>query len=205
MTIWLARVLAKANLADTILKVFCAADDFDFDAHEVNRKIAAIKFWESHSIFLGSDDHLGVAFFGAIDGIENFLLRESMMVGESFAVGDFRPKLDEAFLKTFRLSDCAECGDFFASEKIQRLSIICIEGVLKIERVVDAFNDSSLWIMLDDQFAERSGLTIALGDENGGGALDMGNRLSKCAARKQMPVAEWQLAIDENDVVSTPS
>ena len=58
--------------------------DFDFDAHEINREVAPINFREAHGVFLRRDDRLCLAFFGAIDRIDNFLLREAMMVGKTF-------------------------------------------------------------------------------------------------------------------------
>jgi hypothetical protein len=38
---------AETDFADAILKVVGAADDFDFDAHEIDRQVAPVNFGES--------------------------------------------------------------------------------------------------------------------------------------------------------------
>jgi hypothetical protein len=76
--------LTKTDFADAVLKVIGAADYLDFDAHEINRQVAPVNFGESHGILLRGDDGVGLAFFGAVDDVEYFLLREAVMVGKTF-------------------------------------------------------------------------------------------------------------------------
>jgi hypothetical protein len=75
---------AEADLADAILKVFGALEDFYFDAHEIDRQIAAIDFGEAHGVLLRGNDGDGLAFFAAVDRIQDFLLRKTVMIGEAF-------------------------------------------------------------------------------------------------------------------------
>jgi hypothetical protein len=75
---------AKTNFAHTIIKVPGAAQDFDFHAHEINGQIAAVQLGEADGVFLGGDDDMGLAFYAAIDGVEDFLLGEAVVIGEAF-------------------------------------------------------------------------------------------------------------------------
>src|SRR5262249_47737997 len=75
-------MLSKADFADAILKVFCPTEDFDFDAHEVNGKIAPINFGKANRVLLRGDDGFGELLFAAVDDFDDFELGESMMIGE---------------------------------------------------------------------------------------------------------------------------
>jgi len=75
---------SETDFADAILEVVCAADDFDFDAHEIDRQVSPVNFGEAHGVLLRGDDDLGLALFAAVDGVQDFLLREAVMVGEAF-------------------------------------------------------------------------------------------------------------------------
>jgi hypothetical protein len=77
-------ISAETDFADAILKVAGAADDFYFDADEINRQIAPVNFRETHGVLLRGDDDFGLPLFCAIDDVQNFLLREAVMVGEAF-------------------------------------------------------------------------------------------------------------------------
>src|SRR5208283_6067101 len=99
---------AETDFADAILKVVRAADDLDFDAHEINRQVAPVEFREADGVLLRGDDGVGLAFLAAVDGVEDFLLREAVMIGKAFGINEFRAKFDEAVLETFRLRDAAE-------------------------------------------------------------------------------------------------
>ena len=47
------------DASNTMLPRFVAAEDFDFDAHEINRNLHFYfgKTWHSHCVFLRSSDH----------------------------------------------------------------------------------------------------------------------------------------------------
>ena len=79
-------------------------------------------------------------FFRAVDGVEDFLLREPVMVGEALGINQFAAELDEALLKTFRLGDAAQRRDFFAGEQIESLAFAG-EDVLEIKRLMHALDD----------------------------------------------------------------
>src|SRR6202000_2380136 len=80
---------SETNFADAVLEVFRPADNFNLDPHEKNRQIAPVEFWKAHGVFLRGDNHFGLALFAAVDRVEDFLLRETMVIGEAFGVNQF--------------------------------------------------------------------------------------------------------------------
>jgi len=75
---------AETDLAHAVLKIFGAFEDFYFDAHKIDRQIAAIDFGEAHGVLLRGNDGNGLAFLAAVDRIQDFLLRKTVMIGEAF-------------------------------------------------------------------------------------------------------------------------
>src|SRR5579862_9436205 len=110
----LVHTSSETDFADAVLEVVGAADDFDFDAHEENREIASVDFREAHGILLSGDNHLGLAFLAAIDHVEDFLLREPVMVGEALGINEFGAAIDQIVLEAFRLRDSAQGRDLAA-------------------------------------------------------------------------------------------
>ena len=78
--------LTKTDFLDAVVKVLGAAEDFDFDAHEVNGQIAPVDFREAHGVFLCGDDGVRLALFAAVDDVEHFLLAEAVMVGKALGI-----------------------------------------------------------------------------------------------------------------------
>ena len=95
----------QADFAHAIIEVLGAAQDFYFDAHEIDGEVAAVNFRETDGVFLGGDDDLGLAFFAAVDDVEDFLLGETVVIGETLGINQFGAELDEALLKAFRLGE----------------------------------------------------------------------------------------------------
>ena len=100
--------LSEADFADAILKVFGAAEDFDFDAHEINRQIAPIDFGKAHGVLLRGDDSFGKFFFAAIDGFDDFELGEAMVVGKLPRIYQLCAELNQAFFEALGLRDSAQ-------------------------------------------------------------------------------------------------
>ena len=98
------------------MKVVCAGDDFDFHAHEIKWHVAPVNLWKAHGVFLRGDDDLRLPLFGAVDGVQDFLLGKAMMIGEAFGIDEFAAQFHEALLKTFRLRNAAQRRDFFARD-----------------------------------------------------------------------------------------
>src|SRR3954463_2542897 len=90
-----ASALAETDLADAVVEVGGAFEDFDFDAHEENAEVASIQFGETDRVFLSRDDQVGLAFLAAVDDVENFLLRKAVMIGEAFGVNEFATEPDQ--------------------------------------------------------------------------------------------------------------
>src|SRR5437660_1080038 len=90
---------SETDFADAIAEVFGAAQDFDFNAHEVNRQIAAVNLRKPYGILLRRDNHLGLPLLAAVDGIDNFLLAETMVIGKALRVHQFAAEVHQAALE----------------------------------------------------------------------------------------------------------
>src|ERR1051326_5646719 len=73
-------LLPETDFADTIVKVFSAAQDFDFHAHEIDRQVTPIYLGKAHRILLCCDDGFGEFFLAAIDDLDHLELGKPMMV-----------------------------------------------------------------------------------------------------------------------------
>ena len=60
------RSSTKTDFADAVLKVVGAADDLDFDAHEINRQVSPVNFGKTHGVFLRGDDGGGLALLARL-------------------------------------------------------------------------------------------------------------------------------------------
>src|ERR1051325_2545017 len=80
------RESVETNSVDGIVKVFGALDDLDFDAEEINGDVYPVELGETHGIFFRGNDRLGLTFLAAIDHVQQFLLRVSMVIGVLLAV-----------------------------------------------------------------------------------------------------------------------
>src|SRR6266404_4868604 len=155
----------ETNLADAILEIIRSIQDFDLNAHEIDRQIAPIDLWKTHGVFLGGNDVLGLALFTSIDGVEHFLLRKTMMICEALGINQFRPKLHQTLFEALRLSNTTEGGHPAASQNLQSRSLPG-ENVLQIQRVMDALNDPRGRIELRNSAAQFRGITIAFRNKN---------------------------------------
>src|ERR1700722_7707776 len=124
-------VLFETNFSDAILEVVRAADDFNFHAHEKDRQVAPVNFGKTHGILLRGDDDFRLPLFATIDGVQDFLLAASVMVGEALGINQCRSQRNEALFKTVRLRNAAERSDLFSVKKIQRFAFPS-KKVLKI-------------------------------------------------------------------------
>jgi len=73
---------SETDPVHAIIEPACARDDLDLDAHEVDRQIASIELRETNGVLLGRDEDLGPAFLAAIDGIQQLLLGEAVMIAK---------------------------------------------------------------------------------------------------------------------------
>src|SRR4051794_33746593 len=55
--------LTEAYLAHAIIEVFCAAQNLNFNPHEINWQVPAIYFREPHRILLSGHNRSGLALF----------------------------------------------------------------------------------------------------------------------------------------------
>src|ERR1039457_3372185 len=148
---------------------------------EIDRQVAPVNLREAHGVLLRGDDDLGLAFLAAVDGVEDFLLREAVMVHETLGIDEFAAEFYQALFEAFRLGDAAQRRDFFALEKIQAFPFAA-EHILEIQRMMHAFDEAGLGIMLGDAGAQSGGVAVALGDENRLRAREVRRRLAQRAA-----------------------
>src|SRR4051812_5426845 len=80
--------LPETDLTHAILEIVGTAQDFNLNAHEENREIAAIDFRESDRVLLSGDNGLRLAFFAAVNRVKDLLLRKPMVVGEPLGIDE---------------------------------------------------------------------------------------------------------------------
>src|SRR5260221_3811292 len=76
-----SRRSTMADFSDGVIEVLRACNDFDFDAQEQNRNVAAVDFGETNGVLFGGEDGGGAALEAAVDHVDDFLLRVTVMVG----------------------------------------------------------------------------------------------------------------------------
>ena len=92
----------ETDLSHAILKILRALKDADFNAHEVDGQIPTIDLWEPDGVLLGGDNHVRLPRFATVDGVENFLLGEPVVINKPFRINEITSKGDQALLETFR-------------------------------------------------------------------------------------------------------
>ena len=65
------------------MKIVGAPENFYFNAHKVNGQIAAIDLGKAHGVLLCGDDRFRLPLFAAVDHVEHFLLRKTMVIREA--------------------------------------------------------------------------------------------------------------------------
>src|SRR5690349_21125247 len=114
---------AKTDLAHAILKILRPAQDLDLHPHEVDRQIPAIELGKADRVFLSSQDDLGLPLLAAVDDVQDFLLREAVVVRKALGVDQLASEVDEALLKTLRLRNPAQGRDFLVLQEVQSLPL----------------------------------------------------------------------------------
>ena len=71
---------AKTDLAHALVEVPGALEDLDFDPHEVDGEVAPVDFRKADGVLLSGNDGFGLAFLAAVDGVDDFLLGETVMI-----------------------------------------------------------------------------------------------------------------------------
>src|SRR5438876_1809355 len=107
---------------------------------------------------------MGMPLLAAVADIEDFLLGETMTVGEALGINQLRAKPDEALLEALGLGDAAERSDFFSFDQLDP-DPVRAEDIFEIERLMDAFDNAGLGVLLGDSFSQLDGVAIALGNE----------------------------------------
>jgi len=190
---------AEADPADAFLEAFGAGDDLDLDAHEVDGDVAAIELGEPDGVLLRGDEHGGAALLGPVDGVQDLLLVEAMVVGEAPGEDDLGSEFDELGFEALGLGDAAQGGNLPALEEVESVAVVP-EDILEVERVMDALDDVGGRVELGDadaEFIDAGGVrrrgTVNLVEEDHVGAPEVRRGFAQGAAGKHVPVREGLL------------
>src|SRR4051812_26877781 len=88
-----------------------------------------------------------------------------MVVSKTFRINQLATKTSQALFKAFRLRNPAQRCDFFSLEMIEA-EALAIEDVLKIQRMMNAFDHLRPRIMFSDPPPEAFRISIAFSNEN---------------------------------------
>src|SRR5262245_36050693 len=130
--------LSEANLADAILEICRALQNFDFHPHKENGDVATIHLREKDGVLLGGHDDLRLPLFASVNHVDDLLLGEAVVVGETLRIDQLGANIDEALFEAFRLGDATERCDPFSVQKLET-EPLASKNILEIERMVNAF------------------------------------------------------------------
>src|ERR1051326_1604058 len=165
------RESVETNSVDGIVKVFGALDDLDFDAEEINGDVYPVELGETHGIFFRGNDRLGLTFLAAIDHVQQFLLRVSMVIGVLLAVHHLGSLSSQTLLEPVRHGDPGESRNFQPIEELERFPFAG-KSVLEIERMMRALDNLGIGIESFDLLPQfRAARSVRFGDEDMAGAL----------------------------------
>ena len=119
-----------------------------------------------------------------VDGVQDFLLIETVMIGEALGVHQLGALFHEALLKTLRLRNAAERGHLAALEPADVLALFGVEHILKIQGPVNALDNAGLGVVFSDAGPQAVAVAVALGNENGVGPCKVRYRFTQGAARE---------------------
>src|SRR5438105_7580750 len=94
--------LRFADAGDAMFPAFVAAQDVDFDAHEINRHLH-VRFGQtrhSDGVLFGRNDHSQVAPNAAVNETANLVPGEVMMIDEAQGKIDMRAAVSERAFET---------------------------------------------------------------------------------------------------------
>src|SRR3954468_12658400 len=149
----------ETDLPHAIIEVFGSSQNFDFHPHKIDGQVAAINFWKAHRVLLRCNDRVCLPFLATIHRVQHFLLRETMMIRESFGVDQLRAQVYQAPFEGFWLGNSAERGHFLGFKEIQTLSL-ARENILEIEGMMNAFDYAGCGIMPGNAGSELRGVSI---------------------------------------------
>jgi len=123
-----------------------------------------------------------------------------MMIGKTFGHINSCSKLTYAFFKTFRTRNAAD-GTYVMAFEVVYGKTLSTSNILPISWRMTAFDNVGCAIEASDAGEEfLIGIGGALGDDDVGGAAQIGRWLAEGAAREEVFVAEGGLTIYEHDV-----
>lgn len=123
-----------------------------------------------------------------------------MVVGKGSLVDDLSAEFHEPLEETFRHGNAGNGAHAESAEIGERLGF-AREKIFQVKRMVGAREDAGMAIVPADLFFQ-GGLVLALafGEKDKVGALEGVRRFAEDAAGENVPVAEWILAIDEEEI-----
>jgi hypothetical protein len=193
-------LIHSAKSEHAFLFGFAFGVDPDFDPKKIDGQVAGFDFGKTDGIFFGGDERVTAAGAGSVDGVEDFLRGEAVMVGVGAGVDEFGTEFAEPFFKAFGNGNSADGSDGSALEEIE-FDLLSSKEMLEEFGFVAAFENFSMAIELTDSFFEIGQIAaIAFGQENGIGSFEVIAGFPESSARQDVFVAEGMLAVDEGEV-----
>ncbi len=184
-----------------MLPALLTAKDIDLDAEVIDRQFQILELGEADGVFLGGEDGIDVPPDAAPDEARNFAGGKAVVIGKVPGKLDLRAEVAQGFLKAVGLGDGGDGGDIPPLQELQR-ELRAVVNVLEELRPMGALDDLGGAVVLADA-GDEIGVALAgyaLGDEDIGGAPEVGWRLAQGASRKEMIVPERGLTVDEDNV-----
>ena len=165
-------------------KTLLVTENTDFDPKKIDWHIHPGEPGKADGIFLRCYNHVHVGFDTAVDERNNFLLRETVVISKAAGGFYLGAKLLHTFFKALGNCDRADCADLGFLNITERTGLTGF-NMLEIAGTVFALNDLCSAVVEADTLDELIiRLTIALGNEDVGGTLQVFRRLAQSAARE---------------------
>lgn len=181
-----------------------AGQDFDMDSEvEGWNGVALVVFRKADGVFFSGEECVQAAVGATFGEALDFLFREAVVVGESFADIDGCAECLEFFLKTFGARDAGQSSDKFALEPFERELFSGVE-VYEMERCVRALDNVSDAVMFPngiDEGVVAGGLTF--GEEDVVCSADVMDWLAQGAAGEEESIAKRCLRVHQTDFDTT--
>lgn len=189
-----------AEDADHAFEDGFAAEEFDFDAEEVDGDVGFDEVWEADEVFFCGDDHADVAFFAAVDEVAHVACGEAVVVCEAFDDVDFGAEFAESVFEAFWCGDAADGADVCVVEGFKWEFFACVD-VFEVGGAVSAFDDFCDAVVFAD-FCDDVGVVaaVAFGEEDVAGAFEVLWGFAEGAAWEHVAVAPGGGAVDEDHV-----
>jgi len=177
-----------------------SAQNVDFHAEKQHGDSRFVDLRKTHGVFLGRNQGIKRAPVTPLEETQDFFFGEPVVVGER--LGDFHnsSQRPHALLETFRPGNAAHGSDMPALEMVEREPLSCFD-ILPVAGAMGALDDGGCAVEAAQAGQQvMVGFRSAFGDNDVGGAAEVGRRFSQRAPGQQAFVTERRLLVDKDDV-----